>query len=120
MDEFKIETWPGKHEGIRIVNLRGPFTLQAVFEFQAAFRTWNDPVILLDVTEVPYMDSASLGAVISVHTTTQRQGRHYALVGVSDRLKTLFHVAGVDAILVTCPTLEEAERKFANNAAAST
>ena len=117
MDQLKIESLPGNHGGIRILRLSGPFTIQNVFDFQSAYRAGNDPVTIIDLTGVPYMDSASLGAIIGVHTSSQRSQRHYALVGVTDRLKTLFHVGGVDGLLVTLPSLEEAQQQFASKAA---
>src|SRR4051812_7285861 len=89
------------------------------WEFQTIFRSGNDPVTIVDLTAVPYMDSAALGAVISVHTTAQTHRRAYALAGVSERLHTLINVAGVGGILVTCPSLEEAEEKFASRAVSS-
>ena len=119
MDEFKIESTSGVRDGIRILRLSGPFTLQGLFDFQSIARGLNDPVLIIDLTEVPYMDSASLGAIMSVHTTAQRNKRQYALVGASERLRTLFAVAGVDGILVTYPTLEEAQEKLCSKAAAS-
>lgn len=119
MDQFKIESIPGNSIGIRIIRLAGPFTLKEVFDFQSLYRSVNDPVTLIDLTEVPYMDSAALGAIVTVHVTSQRHQRNYALVGVSDRLRTLFNVAGVEELLVTCPTLEEAHQKFGNKAASN-
>lgn len=119
MDQFKVESLPGNQEGIRILRLNGPFTLPGLFEFQSIFRGLTDPVTLIDLTDVPFMDSACLGALLSVHTTSQRNNRHYALVGACERLHTLFHVAGVDGVLVECSTLEEAERMFASKAASS-
>jgi hypothetical protein len=54
-----------------------------------------------------------------VHTTSQRNKRLYALVGATERVRTLFHVAGVDRILVTYPTLEGAQDALAAKAAAN-
>ncbi len=112
MDELMIETAAGKYEGERIVNLSGPFVLQGVFEFQSLVRASSDPVTIVDLTHVPFMDSAALGAVMGLHASAQRQGRKYALVGASERLRTLFEVAGVAKILVTYPNLAEAEQKL--------
>jgi anti-sigma B factor antagonist len=119
MDEFKIESTAGKRDGVRILRLSGAFTLQGLFDFQSIVRGLNDPVLIVDLTEVPYMDSASLGALMSVHTTAQRNKRQYALVGASERLRTLFRVAGVDGILVTYPTLEEAQDALSSKASAN-
>ena len=112
-----MESTLGIRDGIRILRLSGPFTLQGLFEFQSLVRSLTDPVLIIDLTEVPYMDSASLGALVSVQTTSQRHNRQYGLVGAQERLRTLFRVAGVDGILVTFPTLEEAQEKLGSEAA---
>jgi anti-anti-sigma factor len=119
MDQFKIESLPGSSEGVRILRLSGPFTLRELFDFQAAVRALQDPVTLIDLTGVPYMDSASLGAVMMVHASAQRNQRRYALVGVPDRIRTLFSVSGVDGILVMYPTLAEAQQRLTERAAAN-
>lgn len=118
MDELKIESISGSREGVRIIRLTGPFVLQGVFEFQSVTRAGNDPVTIVDLTAVPFMDSAALGAVMGLHVSCQRQQRKYGLVGASGRLKTLFEVAGVAGILSTFRTIEEAEEKLAPGAAA--
>lgn len=112
MDELTIKSLPGSQEGVRILRLRGPFTLQGVFEFQSTFRSGDYPVTLIDLTEVPYLDSASLGSLVGVHTSSQRLKRKYALVGVAPRLRTLFQVAGVDGLFVIYPSLEEAQKNL--------
>jgi anti-anti-sigma factor len=111
-EQLKIESTPGSHDGIRIIRVSGPFTLQGVMDFQTVFRSGNDPVTLIDLSEVPYMDSAALGAIISVHTSSQTHGRQYALTGVPQRLRTIIEIAGVQDILVTYPSVAEAEQKL--------
>jgi anti-sigma B factor antagonist len=119
MSEFKIESIPGHQEGIRILRLTGQFTMPHVFEFQGVMRGGSDPVTIIDLTGVPYMDSASLGALMGAHVFCQRNQRRYALVGVSERLRTLFVVGGVDKLLVVYPTVEDAQAHLANHAAGS-
>jgi anti-sigma B factor antagonist len=118
MDELKIESIPGTREGVRIIRLNGPFVLQGMFEFQSVARSGHEPVTIIDLTDVPFMDSAALGAVMGLHVSCQRQQRKYGLVGASGRLRTLFEVAGVAAILVNFRTIEEAEEKLTASAAA--
>ena len=117
MNDFKIESTAGIRDGIRILCLSGPFTLNGLFEFQSVVRGLSDPVVIIDLTNVPYMDSASVGAIVSVHTSAQRNNRHYALVGVCERILTLFDVLGLQGVLVTYPTLEEAQEKLGHGAA---
>jgi anti-sigma B factor antagonist len=112
MPELKIEKRSGNTADVQILTLTGPFTLAGLFDFQEIIRIEPAPATLIDLTGVPYMDSAALGSVLGVHVSCQRHGRKYALAGVSERLKTLFRVAGVDGILVICPSLAEAEAKL--------
>jgi anti-anti-sigma factor len=113
MSEFKIESIPAGLEGARILRLTGPFTLQQVFEFQSIIRSGTDPITIIDLTQVPYMDSASLGAIMGAHVLFHKQQRKYALVGVSDRLRVLFEVSGVEKLLVIYATAEEAQSRLA-------
>ena len=108
MDQLDIESLPGAQPGTRILKLTGPFTLATIFDFQAVVREKAAPVTIIDLSGVPYMDSAALGSVLGFHASCQREGRRYGLVGVSDRLKTLFRVAGVDQLLTSYGTTEEA------------
>jgi anti-sigma B factor antagonist len=117
MNEFTIESIQTRPDA-RTIRLTGPFTLKNVFEFQAVMRAGTDPLTIIDLTEVPYMDSASLGAIMGAHVLCHKHGWQYALVGVSDRLKMLFEVGGVDKLLVMYNTAEEAELHLAAKKAA--
>ena len=117
--DLKIESLPGSRAGVRLLRLTGPFTLPGIFEFLSIVRGLDDPLVIVDLTAVPFMDSAALGAVMFLHASSQRKQHKYALVGASERLHTLFKVGGVDEILVTLPTVEEAEAKLLGQAASS-
>jgi anti-anti-sigma factor len=95
--------------GARIMKLIGPLTIQTLFEFQDLARQQTDKPVIIDVSGVPYMDSAGLGVVVSVFTSCQRTGRGFALTGLSDRLRTLFRITQVDGLLPCFPSLELAE-----------
>jgi len=99
MNNFTIEVLQGAEPGTRVMKLSGPFVLQTVFEFQDLVRKDVTPMTVIDLTDVPYMDSAALGAVLGFHASCQREGTGYAITGASDRLRTLFKVAGVDGLL---------------------
>jgi anti-sigma B factor antagonist len=99
VNDFSIEVLPGASPEVRVLKLAGPFTLRDVFEFQAIVRADATPTTIIDLTAVPYMDSASLGSLLGFHVSCEREGRKYSLVGASDRLRTLFKVSGVDGML---------------------
>jgi len=117
MEELQIEIGAGASPDVRVVRLKGPFTLGTMFDFQNIVRERKAAVTIIDLSGVPYMDSAALGALLGFHVSCQREGHRYALTGVSNRIRTLFQVAGVDGFLVRHETAEEAEAKLAAGAA---
>jgi len=112
MAEFKIETRPGQNPGARIVRITGPLTLQTLFDFQRALRDELAAVTIVDLSAVPYLDSAALGSLLGLHVSCERHGRRYGLAQVPQRLKDIFQVTHVDKILVCFPTVEEAEKSM--------
>ena len=111
-------TWSdGSLEGERILKLTGPFTLNSLFEFQEAIRSNHPPITIVDLTDVPYMDSAALGSLMGLHVSCQHHNCRYSLVGASDRLQTVFRVSGVNSILVSHGSLAEAEAALNGKAA---
>jgi anti-sigma B factor antagonist len=62
----------GAANGHRILTLRGPLTIHTIFDFQSAVRTEQSPVVIVDLSGVPYVDSAGLGAIVGAHVSAQR------------------------------------------------
>lgn len=71
------------------------------------------------------MDSCALGAIMGLHRPSQSHQRQYAVVGASERLRTMFRVAccarselaRVDEHSGDVSTLEEAQQKLGFKAA---
>jgi anti-sigma B factor antagonist len=95
--------------GARIMKVTGPLTIQTLFEFQDVARRETEKSVIIDLTSVPYMDSAGLGSIVSVFTSCQRNGRSFAIIGLSDRIRTLFRITRVDGFLPCFTSLEQAE-----------
>ncbi|HEX4167149.1 MAG TPA: STAS domain-containing protein [Bryobacteraceae bacterium] len=108
--DVNVESLAGSRDDIRIIKLRGPLMINNFFAFQdLARRQPLEHTLLIDLADVPYIDSAALGSLIGIHVSCERAGRKYALVGANARLKNLFTISGVDQFLVTYPTIAEAE-----------
>ena len=94
----------------------GHFTIQShLFEFQEMVRGNSDPVVIVDLSQVPYMDSAALGAVLGLHVSCQKSGRKYGLAGVAPRIATLFVVCKVEGMLNCFPNVVDAERALTHS-----
>jgi anti-sigma B factor antagonist len=112
MENLEIQRDKGAGPKSTIFRLKGPLTLSTLFDFQAAVRQNGDADTILDLTQVPYIDSAGLGAILAQWAHTQRSKDKFAVVGANERVQVLFKITKVDAILPICTTVEEAERSF--------
>jgi anti-anti-sigma factor len=63
----------------------------------------------MDLTAVPYMDSAGLGVIMNYFVSAETAGRKFLLAGVNERLKALFEMTKVDVVLRLCDTVDAAQ-----------
>jgi anti-sigma B factor antagonist len=98
--------------GGRLLALTGPLTLSTLFDFQNVVRKVHTDLII-DLAGVPYMDSAGLGAILGAFASCQRTSHKFGLVNVQDRIRVLFKVAHVDAVLPLFACAEAAEAQTA-------
>jgi anti-anti-sigma factor len=112
-DPLAIERKEGKSAGIAIYQLTGPVTLRNIFDLQTQLRSGDLPsAAILDLSGVPYMDSAGMGAIMNYYTHCQ--GKHVKLIvaGVSSRVMELFKMTRVDTVMTFAASTEEAEAKL--------
>jgi anti-sigma B factor antagonist len=94
----------------RIVKLAGPLTLPNLFAFQDELHSDEPPaVIILDLSEVPYMDSAGIGAIINHFVHCRNRNSKLIVVGVDARPLELFKLTGVHTVIPMYAKVEEAE-----------
>ncbi|AXC14660.1 hypothetical protein ACPOL_5412 [Acidisarcina polymorpha] len=108
-DPLSINSHPGKSADTLVLEFEGPLTLSNLFAFQAELRKDSAPLTILDLSKVPYMDSAGMGAIINFHISCTKNHRKLVLAGVNDRVKTLFELTNTDKLLKLVPTAGDAE-----------
>jgi anti-anti-sigma factor len=106
---LQIESVAGQHDGERILKIHGPLVISNFFEFQHTARADKSSLLIIDLEDVPYMDSAALGSLLGVHVSCGRKQTKYALINVPPRLDTMFNISGVRDTLVMFPSLAAAE-----------
>jgi anti-sigma B factor antagonist len=106
-EKLIFERLDGADPNEHILRLEGPMVLGNMFAFQQALR--SEPTnTILDLTNVPYMDSAGLGVLTNSFVSHQKNGRRLVLVGVNERLRALFEITKLDHLFTVFPTVEAA------------
>ncbi|NIA59297.1 STAS domain-containing protein [Bacillus pacificus] len=67
--------------------------------------------IVVDFTEVEYMDSTGLGVFIALLKAVKKTDGKLEFIGVSKRLKRLFDITGLTEILNLNSNFEKVERR---------
>ncbi|MFZ0758524.1 MAG: STAS domain-containing protein [Candidatus Sulfotelmatobacter sp.] len=63
-DSLRIEDQAGTRPGQRVLRLTGPLVMTTMFEFQATIRADTSRSLIVDFANVPYVDSADIGALV--------------------------------------------------------
>jgi anti-anti-sigma factor len=118
---FSIERQEGKAPGTVIFHLSGPFTARDMFEslppaalrnmleFQSAPNEEPPVLNIVDLTDVPYVDSSGLGIIVSHYVHCRNRGIQLRIAGSSARVLELFRITKVDGFLPLVATCEEAD-----------
>jgi anti-sigma B factor antagonist len=98
----------GNVQGYTILCFKGPLNTENVSLFVSAIRREDVPSVILDFSDVPYIDSAALGALVSAYVSRQKLGQQVVLSGLSDRVAKMLKITSVESLFLTFPTLGDA------------
>src|ERR1700721_4779177 len=88
-ENLQVMAAAGAREGQRVLHLKGSLNIQTVFTFQDAMKTETGPALVVDFSDVEYIDSAGLGALVAAHVGAQRGMRKLAFAGMNRQGRAL-------------------------------
>ena len=68
--------------------------------------------MVLNLADVPYLDSAGLGEVVRAYTTMSRQGGHLKLLNLTKRITDLLVITKLITVFETFDSESEAVKSF--------
>jgi anti-sigma B factor antagonist len=101
---------------VTILDLKGKITLgegdEALKDKINSLVLQNKKRILLNLAEVPYIDSAGLGEVVRTYTTVSRQGGQLKLVNLTKRITDLLSITKLLTVFETFDSEADALKTF--------
>jgi anti-sigma B factor antagonist len=101
---------------VTILDLKGKITLgdgdEVLKDKINSLVLQNRRRILLNLAEVPYIDSAGLGEVVRTYTTVSRQGGQLKLVNLTKRITDLLSITKLLTVFETFDTEAEALKSY--------
>jgi anti-sigma B factor antagonist len=102
---------------VTILDLKGKMTLgegdELLKDKVHSLLNQGQKKILLNLEEVPYIDSAGLGEIVRAYTTVSRQGGKMKLVNVTKRIEDLLSITKLLTVFDTFDAEQDAVRSFA-------
>ena len=111
-ERLEIERLFGDIRGV--LRVRGPLVHENLPDFQNAIRREDVPTMILDMSEVPYMDSAGLGTLVGAYVSRHKSGRRTVLTGVNDKILHLLEITKMTHLFAIFPSLGEALDALSN------
>src|SRR5262252_10328534 len=107
---LEIEKIDDPHGNV-VIRLHGPLLLGNFFPLQTMVRADDSKLLIIDLADMPYIDSAGIGCLVGAHVSRENSGRKLVLVGANERLLTSLKVTKVDQLFALAPTVQEALAK---------
>ena len=93
---------------IAIYHAKGKLSLETVSGFVQQLRPDESSTLVLDLSGVSFLDSAGVGALVSLFVSRRNQGRTLALAALTPQAKAVVMVAGLQNMLPIYATVDEA------------
>jgi anti-sigma B factor antagonist len=101
---------------VTILDLKGKITLgegdEALKDKINSLMHQNRKRILLNLAEVPYIDSAGLGEIVRTYTTVSRQGGQLKLVNLTKRITDLLMITKLLTVFETFESEKDALKSY--------
>src|SRR5437762_10993814 len=108
-NQLTVASQVDQARGICTLKLTGPLLLSNLFEFQNRLREEKSHGMIIDLADVPYIDSAGIGVLVNGMVSCKNHGRTLVLTGVVDRVMKVFAITRVDTLFHFAKSKTDAE-----------
>jgi anti-sigma B factor antagonist len=112
-EAFRVVQEPRSNGEQTILTLKGPMTSASAAAFVEAIAAVASQRLILDMTDVPFVDSMAVGSLVRAFVACHKSGRKLALVGLGHRVQNVMHLTGIGPLFDVYSTVAEAEAALA-------
>jgi anti-anti-sigma factor len=103
-----IERQAANHGDSLVTRLNGKLSLETVNQFVSTMRPEAAGRLVLDMSGVAFLDSAGVGALVSLFVSRRNHGKTLALAGLTQQGTAVMQVSGLLKLIPIFPSVEEA------------
>src|SRR5215472_7975140 len=106
--KLDLEKLDGYDANRLVLRLKGKLSLETVHNFIQTVRPESAALLVVDMGQVSFLDSAGVGALVQLFVHRRNLGKTFALAGLSQQSKAVMQVAGLTKLLPIHNSIEEA------------
>jgi anti-sigma B factor antagonist len=98
-------------DGIPVLSVKGEvdvYSAPTLSENLNQLLDEGSTTVVVDLTEVAFLDSTGLGALIAARSAADKAGGGLSVVCTQDRVLKLFTITGLDGVFAIFPSVDEA------------
>lgn len=95
-----------------MARLNGKLSLENVHEFISTMRAEEAPKLVLDMSGLSFLDSAGVGALVSLFVSRRNHGKSLALAALTQQGNAVMQVSGLLKLMPVFGTVEEARTRL--------
>ena len=103
-----VEKTARSADNVTVYQLKGKLSLETVAGFIPQMRQESARRVVLDMSGVNFLDSAGVGALVSLFVSRRNQGKSFALAALTPQATAVVTVAGLQKLLPIATTVEQA------------
>jgi len=95
-----------------LINVKGTLSIENIAPFETLLNKYVDEKIhiLIDLSEMTFIDSSSLGIIVVYYTKTEKNNRHFSLININSDIMQMFRITGLDKRIKIFDSLDSAVR----------
>ncbi len=109
-EKLTLQVRDGARPGERVIVLRGVLNAQTAFQLRDAVRQNESGTLVVDMSQIRYVDSSGLGVLIGSYVSFEKNCRRLLLAGLNDQIWDLFRTCKIDDVFTRYPTVADAEQ----------
>jgi len=107
--DFAVQVRQGENPATIIISVIGPLVLDHLVEIQNICMSRVEPVLIFDLAQLSYLDSAAVGFLVHAYVTRVKTGKTLALAGVQGAARKILELAQVTSLFGMYRNPEDAE-----------
>ena len=105
---LELQRSGGENSDPVVIGLSGKLSLETVHDFIATLRPEPAQMLILDMSKCSFLDSAGVGALVSLFVSRRNHGKKLMLSGLTSQGQAVMQVSGLIKLLPLYPLVEDA------------